>query len=121
MPKYTRRVVIVVPVGNQANANTLAAGFDQSGDGSLTFGPCQLSPTGVAPATHLACNTQMEDGVCAALPAYSGLLSVGGQAFDVVTGQELLPGAAGWTAGLCAGWSGQQCFAALALKVVGAK
>ena len=119
MPKYTRRVVIVVPVGNQASANALAGGFDKNGNGWLTFGACKLSPTGTAPATHYACNTEMEDAVFTALPGHSGLLLTGGQAFDVLTGEVLLPGATGWTAGICAGWSGQQCFDSLALKVVG--
>jgi len=115
---YTHRVIIVIPVVNLAAANQVAAGMDPAGGGGSTFGACQLSAIGTAPATHYACNTLMEPSKHDALPTYSAILLPGGKAWSVVTGDELLPGDTSWVPGGYAGWTAAQCFAELGLSVI---
>lgn len=78
MTEFTKRLIIVVTLGQQIAANAKAKEVDLEG-GERTF-TAGLSPTGALPVTHLWCNWQMKpaerDGIKQRLEGIPGIVQL---------------------------------------------
>lgn len=132
MQVVMQRTIIVVPDAktgqpagsNKTAANQIAAQMEQLANpdnpapgGAMTFDYLPLSATGQAPATHWACDAPLVSSVVAALPGQSAVLAPDGQAWNLDTGEELLPGASGWTAGTARS-SFWDCIGSIGLQLI---
>lgn len=76
MSEYVREK-LTIPVAIAEQANRCAAVFDPDVGGADTFGACELSATGDAPATHYMCKTAIK-------PAYLPMLQDAEAAFPAL-------------------------------------
>lgn len=89
--EWQHRIIVIVPMAQQATANSLAADLTGNAADTFTFG-VSLSADGAEPASHLACFTSATDPIVYGDPnggteaAQAGMLGLA----------ELVPGLIWW-------------------------